>query len=199
MLVVAAGGVGALGLALLAHLLPEDLVAGRRDLRNLGVAAAHLVLNVAGRLGGLGLLQAAGLGAVPHDNLAAHVEDEAVALVHRGGVHGHLLDANLAAALDVQQARLKGVAVHVLKARGHASGLVKEAGGEERDKLVRLVLLHLAVLHGLAAQALVELDRLVGGHALLVLRRVLAEPEEDVALQGVGALLWAVVGRGGRR
>jgi len=45
------------------------------------------------------------------------------------------------------------------------------------------------VLHRLAAQRLIQLDRLVGGDTILILRALRADPVEDVALERVVWLL----------
>ncbi len=97
---------------------------------------------------------------------------------------GYLEHTDIATALDVQKARGERVTVHVLEASGDTALQIAQ-GLEERHELVRLATLHLAVLDGGAAQRHVELDRLVCSNALLVLARVLAQPEVDVPLQSI--------------
>jgi hypothetical protein len=55
------------------------------------------------------------------------------------------------------------------------------------------VALGLAVLDRLASERLVKLHSLVGSAAILVLRRLGSDPEEDVALKGILALLCEMV------
>lgn len=84
----------------------------------------------------------------------------------------------------MQQACGESITVDVLESSGNTSLQIANAL-EERLELLRLVLLNLAVLNRLASERLVELNSLVGSAAILVLRRLLANPEEDVALQSV--------------
>ena len=51
---------------------------------------------------------------------------------------------------------------------------------EVRQELLGLAPVDLAVLRRLAAQVVVQLDRLVRGRAVLVLRRLVADPKVDV-------------------
>ena len=60
-----------------------------------------------------------------------------------------------------------------------------------RQELVGLVALALAELHRTSSQCVVELDRLVGRNAALVLRRFRTEPEVKVPAQSVSLLLRA--------
>ena len=64
-------------------------------------------------------------------------------------------------------------------AAGQVLDALLEVGAKERG----LVLLRLAVLDGGAAERVVELDRLVRRHALLVVRRAVPEPEVQVPVQ----------------
>ena len=69
--------------------------------------------------------------------------------------------------------------VDVLEAARDAARLVLH-GGEELQEHVRLVALHLAVLHRPAAERLVKLDCLERGNTCLVCGALLAQPEEDI-------------------
>ena len=103
----------------------------------------------------------------------------------------------------MQQARLEGIAVHVLEPSGNTSLQVANTVLEKREELVRLVALNLTVLDGLAAERLVELHGLVRSHSHLILGRLSAQPEVNVVLQRILAGLekhkvnqeesWAVV------
>lgn len=93
--------------------------------------------------------------------------------VQRTVKHGRqwtdLGDADVVLALAVEEAGLVGVRVDVVEGRGDAALLIADALGEVRHEERRLVALSLAMLHGLAAEQVVELNGLVGDGALLVL------------------------------
>ena len=96
----------------------------------------------------------------------AHVEDKDVAVIERRALLFDLLHAHRPLALDLKQSGLVCRRVDLVEATLDATVEVLKAalkvGQEER----RLVALHFAVLHGAAAQAVVELDRLVGRDTL---------------------------------
>ena len=162
----------------------RDAAGSRLDLRN------DLDVNVLGErhvvddLGGLGLFRGAAAPALPDPDLVADVEDEDVAVVQAadGGldlVHHEAAGGALEDAQQRADGRAGGLRLDVAEAGARAARPDGEAR-EQREELVRRRGLHLAVLRGGAGEELVQLDRLVGGGAGLVLRRVAAQPEEDV-------------------
>mmetsp|Transcript_89937 Transcript_89937/g.259200 ORF Transcript_89937/g.259200 Transcript_89937/m.259200 type:complete len:309 (+) Transcript_89937:328-1254(+) len=128
-------------------------------------------------------LERARLGSIVDVDLAARVEDEAIALVHGAPGQGHLLlhDAELRLP-HLEEASREVVGDDMVEARINASGEVRELR-EQRPELPRLLALDLPALGGLAIQEVVELHSLVGGRAHLIDRCLLSEPEEDVELQ----------------
>ncbi len=131
----------------------------------------------------------AGFGSVPLEDISASIEDKHVARVEGLGRNLDLLDADVAAALDVEEACREGIAVDVLEASGDTTLQVLDSVLVEGEELVRLVTLDLAVLDRLAAKGLIQLDRLVRGHTHLILRCFCSQPEEDMTLQRVSLLL----------
>ena len=80
-----------------------------------------LIADLVGRLNGLETFDPLAAAAHVDEDLATTVQDEAVALVHRGDVERHLTDAHVALSLDLQQLQLHLVRVDVLEAAGHAA------------------------------------------------------------------------------
>mmetsp|Transcript_53919 Transcript_53919/g.132182 ORF Transcript_53919/g.132182 Transcript_53919/m.132182 type:complete len:463 (-) Transcript_53919:57-1445(-) len=179
------GRLDLVGLA--AEQLPERVVALLAE--HLDRRLRALVLERAAHLARLVLLEDARLRALPHEDLQAAVEHERVARVERRAAQRHLRRADLALALELQQARLVLLGLDVAEARVDAALHDAQAVREQAEEEVALEALHLAVLHGLVAEQRVELDGLVRRRARLVLRRLLAEPEVHVELDLVRARL----------
>ena len=116
---------------------------------------------------------------------ALAVEDEDVARVHRVALARHLGHRDVARApLDAEQPRRPHLGLDLLEAGGDAALEVLDGAAlEVLEELGALVVLDLAVLHRVALQVVVELDRLVRRRAVLVLRRLGADPEVRVVRQ----------------
>ncbi|TKW52751.1 hypothetical protein CTA1_7516 [Colletotrichum tanaceti] len=185
---------------------------GHDDARPRLVLGEDLDVNVLGQrhivdhLRRLGLLHRAAAPPLPLPDLVAGVEHEDVALVQAlppglDLVHDDAADARRRVLEDAQEGedRLLGVPLTAAAAGLHVAEPGPDApradrdAREQREERVRGRRLQLAVLRRGAAQELVELDRLVGGRAGLVLRGVGAEPEEDVVAQPRRRLLRPLV------
>ena len=156
--------------------------------RDGGCTAAFVVLDGEGDVERLGFFALGRSRAVPLREVRAVVEDEDIARVERGERDGHFHDADVTAALDVEETRDAGVAVDDVECGVDAAGEVPHAVGEELKKLVGLATLGLAELRGEIAEELVELDRQERGGASLVARGLGADPEVRVHVRGAAPL-----------
>lgn len=150
------------------------------------------------------------------DDLETQIEDEDIAGVERVPVHGHLSDAHvLAGALELQEtgfvllrlpARVRTIQQGGGILRGSYLDVVEAAVNSALENLnsglrevaeeeVGLMALDLSVLDGSAAQAVVELDSLVGSSARLVLRSLLTKPEVDIMVEHVAVRVLERLGR----
>lgn len=153
-----------------------------------GLALAEtLVLDGLADLSGLSALAGSGLAAVELVKGEAHIEDKDVAAVDAVLGEGDLHKAHVTLALELEEAGLVLGGLHVVEARVDAASHDADALGEVALEELGLEALDLTVLHGAAAEVLVELHGLVGCGAHLVLGRLLAEPEVDIPLEGVAA------------
>mmetsp|Transcript_39760 Transcript_39760/g.127834 ORF Transcript_39760/g.127834 Transcript_39760/m.127834 type:complete len:345 (-) Transcript_39760:259-1293(-) len=124
------------------------------------------------------------LAAHPHKHLELGVEDVHVARVHRRPAELDLPQPQVAApALDLEEARLPLLELCLLEAGRDAALEVLDPAAEQVEEVLRLGPLHLSVLRRSASKEVVQLDRLVRGGAVLVLRRLAADPKVDVPLQ----------------
>mmetsp|Transcript_169403 Transcript_169403/g.411846 ORF Transcript_169403/g.411846 Transcript_169403/m.411846 type:complete len:624 (-) Transcript_169403:50-1921(-) len=147
--------------------------------------SAALVADAREHLHAARLLVAVGLCARPQEQLEAGIEDEHITVVHGRGSQLDLLDAHIAAALDLQQARGVLVAHDMVETGVDATLEVLDAAVlEVRQEQGRLVVLALAMLRGATSKRVVQLHRLVRGDTGLVLAGLLAEPEVQVPLLG---------------
>lgn len=119
----------------------------------------------------------------------ALVQDEHVALVEAAALHRRLADPDVLGALEPQQPRLVLLRLDVVEAAVDPAGQDADAADllEVAQEQGALLALDLAVLHRQVVQVGVQLDRLVGRRAHLVLGGLQAQPEVQVVQQLVAA------------
>ena len=131
-------------------------------------------------LRGTRALVAIRVATIPLEDPLVAVEHEHVAAVHRVSMHVHLCQQNIVhQPLDPQQRRRAREVFHVAEPALGAAREVREPLREVRQEQQRLTVLHLAVLHRRPMQVVVELNSLVRGGAVLVGRRLVADPKMD--------------------
>jgi len=152
--------------------------------------SSSLVVEGTGEFGGLGPLHSSAFLSVHLVDVLSGVEDEDVSAVQGVGGEGDFANNHVLLALEVEKAVSVLLDLDVLESRVDSSLEdldLLEVGKEE----LGFVSLDFAVLDGVSIEVVVELDGLVGGSSVLVLGRVLSNPEVDIVAEflRVGGLL----------
>lgn len=125
---------------------------------NFGSSGVILVPDLISSAYGLQSLSSLALFAHVDVDISSGVQDEAISFVH--GSHGEvdLFHANVPLAFDLEQSLLHSVSVYVFEAGADSSSCVSYSVLEMGKKLLGFVLLDFAILDGIAAEVVVQLD-----------------------------------------
>lgn len=140
-----------------------------------------LIPDLVGGTDRLDLLQSLSGLSDKDENLPAHIQDEAIALVHRRHGQVDLSHTDVLLSLDVEQTLLSsGICLHLVESTGHASGQVSNTVLVVSQEHLGLVILHLTMLDGGSVQQIVQLHGHDGSSSGLVLGGLRSQPEVHV-------------------